>query len=94
MWRVIILLACALVVADATGLIGGCDETCQDESAGKQCPPACVTCACSGHSQLTTPLAQIVPILPIRVTRILETPPPLAVRGQPAPTPIIRPPIA
>lgn len=94
MWRVILILAACLVVADTTGLLPE-DESveCADEAAGRQCPPTCPTCTCAWHSLKTAPppTHQLRPIL--LTARQVDLPPPAAARGRLAPPPSIRPPI-
>ena len=94
MWRVVLVLAAALVVGDATGLIPEGDDTeCIDECAGKQCPPTCPTCTCGWHSlqSAPTPLLEMSPIE--LTTRTVDLPPPADADGLSAPAPTTRPPI-
>ena len=97
MWRFIILLVTALVVADTTGLLVESDdaECCKDEhGSGKQCPTTCPTCPCAWHTLRAAPVADVqITITPI-ATRAVEMPSPEVVRGELAPAPITRPPIA
>lgn len=89
------MIAGALIVADATGLLSDCDESCVDDTDGKQCPPVCPTCTCAGHTaRLAIPLAEVVTIVPARESCVVVSPVPANVRGRLAPPPLIRPPIA
>lgn len=94
MWRVIFILAAALVVANTTGLLPEGDDTeCADEDGGKQCPPTCPTCTCAWHS-LKTALTPVLEMRPIDLTSLtVELPPPDDAQGQLVPPPTTRPPI-
>jgi len=94
MWRVIILLATMLVVADATGFMAEADDVCcTDEDGGRQCPPTCPSCTCAWHTVKTAPTAQIQ-ITTVRLeTQTAAPPAPAEAHGRLAPQPITRPPI-
>ena len=94
MWRVVLIFAAALVVADTTGALPECDDTeCTDEGNGKQCPPTCPTCTCVWHTLKTAPIS-LVEMPPIDFTSlIVELPPVRGAHGRLAPAPITRPPI-
>src|SRR5689334_14225354 len=52
MRRAVLLLMLSLLLGQAVGLaevLGGdaCESECDDDAAGRQCPPVCPTCACS-----------------------------------------------
>ncbi len=93
-WRVIVLLATALVIADATGMLPEADDpTCTDEADGKRCPPTCPTCTCAWHSVKTAPVTPIV-LAPVdSLARTVELPQPSEARSRLAPPPTQRPPI-
>jgi len=94
-WRIVFLLAAALVVANTTGLLPEGDSTeCADEPDGKQCPPTCPTCTCAWHSLKTTPSAVFEVRAIVLTSRTVELPPLTTGHGQLAPAPWIRPPIA
>ena len=95
MWRVLLLVVATLVVADATGAFDACDDTCLDDRDGRQCPPACPTCACAPHA-----LTSVAPVR-VDIARVaerpwctVEMPAVTRARGEPAPSPALRPPIA
>lgn len=93
--RVIFVLAAALVVADATGLVDQCDEiSCTDEEPGKQCPPSCPTCTCAMHTLQSLPTVYQVEIRLPGPACSIELPPPVDADGRGAPAPSTRPPIA
>lgn len=95
MWRIILIFAAALVVANTTGLLTEGDDTeCADESDGKKCPPTCPTCTCAWHSLKTAP-SPVFEVRAIELTsRTVELPTPTTGHGQLAPAPWTRPPIA
>ncbi len=95
MWRVILVFAAALVVANTTGLLPEADSVeCSDDADGKDCPPTCPTCTCAWHG-LKTALAPVFEVRTVDVTsRTLELPPPTVGHGQLDPAPWTRPPIA
>ena len=93
MWRVLLLVVAALVVGDATGGFDACDEACLDDAGGRQCPPACPTCACAPHVASVMPARiEIASAVECRA-RVVEMPVVVGVRGEPAPLPALRPPI-
>lgn len=94
-WRVVLLFACALVAADATGLLANCDQTCLDDTDGKSCPPACPTCSCAGHAvRIMIPHAEGVTGVAAGEARDLDMPAVATAHSRRAPAPLIRPPIA
>lgn len=98
MWRYIVLIACALIVADATGLIADCDETCQDDDNGKdRCPPACSDCSCPGHAMRVAALrCEVVAVVNLAGDQHagVDALPPTIELGLLDPAPDLRPPIA
>ena len=95
MWRIVLVFAAALVVANTTGLLPEGDATeCADCDGGKQCPPTCPTCTCALHSLKTVP-APVFEVRTVELTsRTVELPPLDGWHGLLAPAPTTRPPIA
>lgn len=97
MWRFIVLLVTALLVADTTGALAESDdaECCRDDHGDKQeCPTTCPTCPCAWHALRTAPVAEVRIVSTPVVEPAVETPGVVEVRGELAPAPITRPPIA
>ena len=94
MWRVIFILAAALMVGNATGVLDSCDASCVDDDGGKQCPPSCPTCTCAGHAALSMPPLTVVEVAAPVATQIIDMLVPSVIRGEEAPEPLTRPPIA
>ena len=93
MWRVIIVLAAALVVGNATGIFDTCDGTCLDDDRGAQCPPSCPTCTCAGHATPSVLPVQVAMLVRPLASHVVEMQPSAVVRGRQAPAPLTRPPI-
>jgi len=98
-WRVLIIFAVALVVANTTGLLPeGDDVRCADDGGSDghrtPCPPTCPTCTCAWHSLKSAPTA-VIEIKPLELTSsAAELPSPRGADGRTAPPPTTRPPIA
>lgn len=93
-WRVIILFAAALVVANTTGLLPeNDDDACVDQGEG-QCPPTCPTCPCAWHALQSLPTAAVEITALALTAPAAELPPPRGAAGRNPPPPITRPPIA
>lgn len=94
MWRVILIFAALLVVANTMGVLPEADDTeCVDQGEGKQCPPTCPTCPCAWHSLTSAPVAALEVKAVELTTGAAELPAPRGADGLTAPPPTTRPPI-
>ena len=95
MWRVIFVLAAALIVGHASGIFDSCDDgSCVDDDRGAPCPPSCPTCTCAGHATPSLLPVQVSTVLRSVSSHVVEMQYPRIVRGRHAPAPLTRPPIS
>ena len=98
MRRIVQLLMLFLVLGQALGLDwvaaeDACQESCDDDTDGRHCPPSCPSCTCSLRSApAVPPTAPVIVALP--TTSTVSVPETERIPGTPEPREIMHVPIA